>query len=281
MISELSSSYPVEVLCIALDCPRSSYYYQAVPASDAALLTAIEQIIVRWPRYGYRRITAQLRREGWSVNSKVVRRLMHELAMPRRMGQVRLHTTDSTHGWPRYPNLVRDVIAASPDHLWVADITYIRLGRGFIFLAVILDVFTRAVRGWHVSRSLGHELALSALRMALRTRVPQVHHSDQGVQYAARGYVEVLKEYGAQISMADAGQPTQNAYAERFMRTFKEEHVDYSEYRDVGDASAQIGQWLEVEYTRERIHSALGYLTPAEFEAAYWERLAQETPKLS
>ncbi len=158
------------------------------------------------------------------------------------------------------------------------DITYIRLGSGFIFLAVILDVFTRAVRGWHVSRSLGHELALTALRMALRTGVPQFHHSDQGVQYAAKGYVEVLQAQDVQISLADAGQPAQNAYAERFMRTFKEEHVDYADYRDVHDASVQIGQWLEAEYTQERIHSALGYLTPAEFEAAYWDRLAQETP---
>jgi putative transposase len=278
MIADLSASYPGEVLCTALDCPRSSYYYQAVPTTDAALVTAIEQIVIRWPRYGYRRVTAQLRRDGWTVNSKVVRRLLREVGVPRRMGQVRLHTTDSTHGWPRYPNLVRELVAAYPDHLWVADITYIRLGTGFIFLAVILDVFTRAVRGWQVSRSLGHELALTALRMALRTRTPQIHHSDQGVQYAARGYVEVLQGQGVQISMADAGQPTQNAYAERFMRTFKEEHVDYADYRDVPDARAQIGQWLEREYTQERIHSALGYLTPAEFEAAYWGRLAQEIP---
>ena len=278
MIAALSSSYPVDVLCRTLDCPRSSYYYQAVPAGDAALRAAIEQIIIRYPRYGYRRITAQLRRAGWTVNSKLVRRLMHELGMPRRMGQVRMYTTDSTHGWPRYPNLVRDMVVTCPDHVWVADITYIRLGSGFIFLAVILDVFTRAVRGWQVSRSLGHELALTALRMALCTGVPRVHHSDQGVQYAAKGYVAVLQAHDVQISMADAGQPTQNAYAERFMRTFKEEHVDYADYRDVDDASVQIGQWLEAEYTQARMHSALGYLTPAEFEAAYWDRLAQETP---
>jgi putative transposase len=278
MIAALSSNYPVEVLCAALDCSRSSYYYQAVPANDAALVTAIEQIVIRWPRYGYRRVTAQLRRAGWSVNSKVVRRLLQKVGIPRRMGQVRLHTTDSTHGLPRYPNLVRDLVAAYPDHVWVADITYIRLGTGFIFLAVILDVFTRAVRGWQVSRRLGHDLALTALRMALRTHVPQIHHSDQGVQYAARGYVEVLQEHRVQISMADAGQPTQNAYAERFMRTLKEEHVDYADYHDLGDARTQLGQWLEVEYMHERIHSALGYVTPTEFEAAYWHRLAQETP---
>jgi putative transposase len=278
MIAELSCSYAVEVLCTALDCPRSSYYYQAVPAADGALVTAIEQIIIRWPRYGYRRVTAQLRRDGWTVNSKVVRRLLQDVGMPRRMGQVRLHTTDSTHGFRRYPNLVQELMATYPDHLWVADLTYIRLGTGFIFLAVILDVFTRAVRGWDVRRSLGHDGALTALRMALRSRVPQLHHSDQGVHYAARGYVEVLQGQGVQISMADAGQPTQNAYAERFMRTFKEEHVDYADYRDLHDAQAQIGHWLEVEYTQQRIHSALGYLTPSEFEAAYRGRLAAETP---
>ncbi|CAA9312366.1 MAG: Mobile element protein [uncultured Chloroflexia bacterium] len=278
MIADLSSTFPVDVLCTTLDCPRSSYYYQAVPSSDDALVTAIEQIVIRWPRYGYRRVTAQLQREGWTVNSKVVRRLMQEFGLHCRMGHVRLHTTDSTHGFPRFPNLVRDLVAVRPDHIWVADITYIRLGTGFVYLAVILDVFTRAVRGWHLGRSLGHELALSALQMALRSRVPQFHHSDQGVQYAARGYVAVLQERSVQISMADVGQPTQNAYAERFMRTLKEEHVDYAEYRDVSDARAQMGHWLEVEYMQERIHSALAYATPAEFEAAFWGLFPRSTP---
>jgi transposase InsO family protein len=278
MIAELSTSFPVDLLCTALDCPRSSYYYRVAPATDAALITAIEQIVIRWPRYGYRRVTAQLRREGWTVNSKVVRRLMHELGVQRRMGQVRLHTTDSTHGLPRYPNLVRDLVASYPDHIWVADITYIRLGTGFVYLAVILDVFTRAVRGWHLGRNLGHELALTALQMALQSHVPQIHHSDQGVQYAARGYVAVLQERAVQISMADVGQPTQNAYAERFMRTFKEEHVDYADYRDVSDARTQMGYWLEVEYMQERIHSALAYATPAEFEAAFWGVAPRSTP---
>ncbi len=279
MLADLSAHFPVDVLCATLDCPRSSYYYQAVPSTDDALITAIEQIVIRWPRYGYRRVTVQLRRDGWTVNSKVVRRLMQELGLHRRMGQVRLHTTDSTHGFPRYPNLVRELMAAYPDHIWVADITYIRLGTSFVYLAIILDVYTRAVRGWHLSRSLAHDLALAALQMALQSRVPQIHHSDQGVQYAARGYVAVLEAQTVQISMADAGQPTQNAYAERFMRTFKEEHVDYAEYRDVSDARAQIGHWLEVEYMQERVHSALAYATPVEFEAAFWGRQASEPPK--
>jgi len=270
MITQLSTSYPIETLCALLDCPRSSYYYQPVPPDDTALRTAIEQIVIRWPFYGYRRVTAQLRREGWTVNSKVVRRLLQEFGLHGRIGRVRWHTTDSTHALPRYPNLVRDMVASYPDEIWCADITYLRLGARFIFLAVILDAFTRAVRGWHLGRSLSHELALRALEQALLQREPTIHHSDQGVQYAAQGYVAQLRAHTIQISMADVGQPTQNAIAERFMRTLKEEHVDYTEYTDFTDAERQLKHWLEVEYNHQRIHSALAYATPVEFEAAFW-----------
>ncbi len=233
-------------------------------------------MVIRWPFYGYRRVTAQLRREGWTVNSKVVRRSLHEVGR-QRVGRVRWHTTDSMPTLPRYPNLVRDVVVSYPDQLWWADITYLRLGPRFIFVAVMLDAVTRAVRGWHLGRSLSHELAVRAVVQAVQERTPAIHYSDQGVQYAAKAYVGQLVTHGIQISMADVGQPTQNALAERFMRTLKEEHVDYTEYRDFADAEAQLRYWLEVEYTQPRIHAALAYATPAEFEAAFW-RTATVSP---
>ncbi len=207
---------------------------------------------------------------GGRSTEQVVRRLLHEVGLHARIGRVRWHTTDSTHAHPRYPNLVRDLMVAYPDHLWVADITYLRLGHRFIYLAVILDAFTRAVRGWQLGRNLGQELALTALAQALTHRVPVIHHSDQGVQYAAQTYIDWLTRANVQISMADVGQPTQNAIAERFMRTLKEEHVDYSEYANFLDAEQQLKHWLEVEYNQQRIHSALAYATPVEFEAAFW-----------
>jgi transposase InsO family protein len=270
MIDQMRETYPVERLCEVLDCPRSSSYYQPGEADDSLLEAAIERIVTRWPFYGYRRVTAQLEREGLPVNSKVVRRVMNRLGQQGKVGQVKAPvTTQSKHQLPRFPNLIQGVEATHPDHLWVADITYIQLGSRFIYLAVILDVFTRAVRGWHLSRSLSKSLSLTALDRALEQGTPQIHHSDQGVQYAATAYVARLQDKGIQVSMSEPGQPTQNAFAERFMRTFKEEHFDYTEYADFDDARRQIAHWIEVEYMTERIHSSLDYLTPAEFEAAH------------
>ncbi len=160
-----------------------------------------------------------------------------------------------------------------PEQLWVCDMTYVRLGNGFIYLAVIMDVFTRAIRGWNLSRDLDTELTLGALQRALRLCIPEMHHSDQGVQYAAQSYTDLLKRYEVQISMATQGKPEENGYAERLMRTIKEEEVDLSEYTDFADVYRQIGRFLEDVYNTKRIHSALGYLTPVEFEAAW--RMAQ------
>jgi putative transposase len=269
MIEQMKGQYPVQVLCETLDCPRSSYYYAAVSVDDAPLVEAMEQIMLRFPFYGYRRLTAELGRQGWAVNEKVVRRVMKQMGLKGKVGQVKLTTTDNTHSLPRYPNLIRSVTATYPDHVWVADITYIRLAQRFIYLAVVLDVYTRTVRGWSVGKSLSHTLSLDALKQALAKGTPLVHHSDQGVQYAATKYTDLLTENHIQISMSEPGCPTQNAFAERFMRTFKEEHVDYSDYRDFEDAHQQIGHWIEVVYMQQRIHSALHYLTPTEFEAAY------------
>jgi transposase InsO family protein len=215
-------------------------------------------------------MTAELRREGWAVNPKVVQRLMQKLGLKGRVGQVKaITTTNSHHPHPRYPNHLRALVVTAPDQVWVADITYLGLADRFIYLAVILDVYTRAVRGWHLGKSLSQTLSLSALKMALAKATPHLHHSDQGVQYAAKGYTDLLVAQGITISMSEPGCPTQNAYAERFMRTFKEEHIDYTDYADFTDAHQQIAHWIEVVYNTERIHSALNYLTPAEFEAAY------------
>ena len=203
-------------------------------------------------------------------NRKRVQRLMRsmELVQPRK-GRKR-RTTDSDHPFRRYPNLVKGLVVNRPGQVWVADITYIQLGDGFVYLAVIMDVYTRAIRGWNLTRSLDQELTLKALRSALRSQVPVIHHSDQGVQYAATAYVDLLVRYEVQISMATVGRADENGYAERLIRTIKEEEVYLSEYRNYYEAWSEIGHFIEDVYQIKRIHSALGYLTPIEFEAA-WE----------
>ena len=267
MIAQLKANYPVEHACAVLDCPRSSYYYAPSGRDDTALVEAIEQLLLRRPFFGYRRITAQLHREGRPVNTKVVRRILKALGLQRKVGQVRIRTTDSSHPHWRYPNLVQGWHPIHPDSVWAADVTYIRLGSGFIFLAVILDAYSRAVRGWALRRDLTKELTLSALRMALQHGAPGIHHSDQGVQYTAFDYTNLLLENQVRISMADTGEPTQNGLAERFMRTLKEELVDYADWHSFEQAYTNIQHWLEVEYNVYRIHSALDYATPAEVDA--------------
>lgn len=263
---KLAAKYPISLVCQTLDCPRSSYYYQARVPEDQALKEALTQVAATWPTYGYRRITAQLRREGWRVNSKRVRRLMGELGFQGKTYRKRKRTTNSDHPFPRYPNLVQGLEVVRPDQAWVGDITYVRLHREFVYLAVLLDVFTRCIRGWYLGRSLSQELTLTALQRALAQCLPEIHHSDQGVQYAATGYVQLLEKAGARISMAQVGQAWQNGYAERVMRTIKEEEIELSEYENYWDAYWQIGQFLEDVYMKKRIHSSLGYLTPVEFE---------------
>jgi putative transposase len=270
MIRQLAAEYPVRVLCEVLDVPRSTVYYEPQPKpDDAALLEAIEQVLMRRPFYGYRRVTAQLKREDVDVGETRVRRLLSALDHSASVGRAR-STTDSRHGERRFPNLIKGLDITAPNQVWVADITYLRLGRRFLYLAVVLDAFTRGLRGWHLGRSLeAPDLTGRALEMALsRHPGPAIHHSDQGKQYAAASYRDRLPD-STQVSMAAVGTPTENALVERFIRTLKEEHVDYSDYRDFDDACDQLAHWLEVEYMTERVHSSLGYLTPAEFEVAF------------
>jgi putative transposase len=229
------------------------------------LKAVIDQIAGEFPRYGYRRVTHQLKRQGIIVNHKRVARLMQEMGLTGKAPKQRCRTTNSHHSFQRYLNRVEGLTVERPDQLWVGNITYIRLGEGFVYLAVLMDVFTRCIRGWHLGRGLDHRLTLTALNQALAHHRPEIHHSDQGVQYAATGYVEVLKAKGIEISMADVGEPPQNGYAERLMRTIKEK-VDLSEYRNFTEAYTQIKTFLEDVYMRKRIHSSIGYLTPIEFE---------------
>jgi putative transposase len=272
MLLHQRKKYSVSMLCDLLDLPRSSYYYQSREPDESELEEAMREIAGQFPTYGSRRITQQLRRAPYRmrVNRKRVQRLMGPLGLVQPRKSRRRRTTDSDHPFRRYPNLVKGLAVDRPGQVWVADITYIQLGDGFVYLAVIMDVYTRAIRGWNLTRSLDQGLTLKALQSALKRRVPEIHHSDQGVHYAATAYVDLLARYEVQISMAAVGRADENGYAERLIRTIKEEEVNLSEYRNYYEAWSQIGWFIEDVYQTKRIHSALGYLTPIEFEAA-WE----------
>jgi len=260
-------AYPVADICAVVGLARSTFYHKQAKQSDSPLRDALSSLAAAYPTYGYRRLTALLCRQGWRVNHKRIQALIQQMGLQRPVKKRKIRTTNSNHSFPRYSNLVRGEEAKHPDAIWVADITYVRLERDFVYLAVIMDVFTRAVRGWHLSRSLDRHLTLKALRRALASgRCPLIHHSDQGLQYACVDYTDLLREEKVQISMAAVGKPEENGFAERLMRTIKEEEVDLSEYSDFHDAYQRIGHFLEDVYTRKRIHSALGYLTPTEFE---------------
>ena len=260
-------------LCEAADVSRSGYYRFLKPEVDRTeemeLRDEIQKIAIQHPAYGYRRITAELGRRKRVVNRKRVLRIMREdnLLCLRRRSFVR--TTNSDHKLPVYPNLAKELKVSGLNQLWVADITYIRLVNEFVYLAVILDSFSRRVIGWALGRTLESDLALYALRMAInrgRIEAGLVHHSDRGSQYASRAYTDLLADRGIGISMSRRGNPYDNAQAESFMKTLKYEEVYRSEYQDIGDARRCIRRFIESVYNRNRLHSALGYLPPVEFE---------------
>jgi transposase InsO family protein len=275
MIEALWKPYPVRMLCALLEVAPSSYYYTPLGRDDLSLLSQIEEVLVQFPTYGYRRVSVELGRRGAPVNLKRVWRVMAENDLLQQMVRG-VRTTDSRHGYRRYPNLLQDCQVVRPDQVWCADITYIRLPKQYVYLAILLDVFTRSIRGWYLGPSLASELAVRALQAGLSQGRPEIHHSDQGIQYAATGYVTQLEALKVQISMAEAGQPEQNPYAERVIRTIKEEEVYLNDYRDLREAQENLGYFIEDVYQTKRIHSALGYLTPSEFEAHWRAQRRQE-----
>jgi putative transposase len=243
----------------------------SVSHDEVALRGQIQSVALEMRAYGYRPITKELQRRGVLVNHKRVLRLLRldNLLCLRRQAFVR--TTDSKHSLPVYPNLARDLVLSNINQLWVADITYIRLRREFVYLAVILDAYSRRCIGWALSRHIDTQLTLKALRMALANRtVPPglVHHSDRGVQYAAADYVALLQEHKIKISMSRTGNPYDNAKAERFMRTLKYEEVYLNDYDTLAEVLASVQHFIEAVYNRKRLHSAIGYRPPAEFEAS-------------
>jgi putative transposase len=246
---------------------------------DMELRSQVQKIALQMPSYGYRRVQAELRRRGQRVNHKRVRRLMREdnLLCVRRRSFVR--TTDSRHGFTVYPNLAKEMVLTDINQLWVADITYIRLRAEFVYLAVILDAYSRRVIGWELSNSLAGDLALEALRMAIKGRriAPGlVHHSDRGVQYAAGDYTDLLRQHKIQISMSRRGNPYDNAQAESFMKTLKYEEVYRADYRDQREVKNSIGRFLEKVYNQKRLHSRLSYVPPAEFERSLGNTIVTE-----
>ena len=264
-------------MCALGPVSRSGYYRwrKQEPAVQAQgqcqLRDALQRVALEFPSYGWPRMTRELRRRGWAVNHKRVYRMMREdnlLCLRRRKF---VSTTESAHPLPVYPNLAREMAITDVNQLWVADITYIRLRAEFVYLAVILDACSRRVIGWALGRTLDDELTLEALQRALEQRRPApglVHHSDRGVQYASRDYTALLQAHGITISMSRKGNPYDNAMAESFMKTLKYEEVYRDDYQDLRQAHTSIERFLEQVYNEKRLHSALGYLPPIEFEQA-------------
>jgi putative transposase len=260
-------------MCTLVSVSRASLYrFEAkggVPDEDLDVRDEIQRIALEFPFYGRPRVTKELKRRGWQVNHKRVGRIMREdnlLCLRRRKFVV---TTDSNHDLRIYPNLAGEMEVTGLDQLWRADITYIRLEMEFVYLAVVLDAYSRKVIGWALDRRLEDDLAIAALNMALRSRQPTeglTHHSDRGVQYASHDYIALLKKHGIRISMSRRGNPYDNAACESFMKTLKYEEVYRQEYRDLAEARASIKQFIEKIYNGKRLHSALGYRPPIEFE---------------
>ncbi len=279
MIAAMHGAYPdlsIRRLCQLVGAGRTWYYTRPSPeevaARDTALRDAIERLVLDFPGYGYRRVTKALQRDGWAVNHKRVLRVMRREALLCQLKRRFIVTTDSAHGLRTYPNLLADAVLAAPDQAWVADITYIRLPTAFVYLACLLDAYSRRCVGWHLSRAIDTRLTLAALDRALALRRPAaglIHHSDRGVQYASAAYVARLEGAGARLSMSAVGNPYDNAKAESFFKTLKREEVYLHEYRTFQEAEANLGRFIEDVYNRKRLHSSLGYRPPAEFEAAH------------
>lgn len=258
-----------------MELARSSYYYQpkepdlVVMKADLDIRDRIEAICIDFHGYGYRRVTRQLHYDGFSVNHKKVLRLMRESDLLCQIKRKWIRTTDSKHGLPVYRNLVKDLQISGINQVWLADITYIRINRGFVYLAAILDAFSRKVIGYAVSRSMDASLVLEALEVAIANRKPGqrvIHHSDRGVQYASLEYTRELHKYGFQISMSGKGNPYENATMESFFKTLKHEEVYLYEYETLADVETRLPYFIEEVYNLKRLHSSLGYRSPVWYE---------------
>ena len=279
-----AGAWSVERLCDLAQVSRAAFYRrwgESEPLrEETALRDAIQRLALAERFYGYRRILVVLTREGWRVNHKRLLRIMREdNLLCLRKPIFKPPTTDSRHSWRVWPNLAKHLTPMAVNQLWVADITYVRLAEAFVYLAVILDAFSRKVVGWAMADHLQASLALQALAMALANRQVTagalVHHSDRGIQYACGDYIQRLEAAGIQPSMSRTGCPYDNAMAESFMKTLKQEEVNGADYRDLEHATSAIGQFIESVYNRQRLHSALAYLSPMEFEANMPEAAAR------
>jgi putative transposase len=269
-------------MCQLAGVSRASYYRgwqnQQPEEEEVALRDQLQRLALKYRYYGYRPLTKLLKREGWVVNHKRVLRIMRQdnlLSLRRKKFVI---TTQSGHGWHIYPNLARWVTTTKVNQLWVADITYVRLRYEFVYVAIILDVYSRRVVGWSIGEHVDSGLAQQALQKALEQRRPNpglIHHSDQGWQYACGDYIKLLEQHEIEISMSRRGNPYDNAFAESFMKTLKTEEVDRRQYRSLEEAAASIGVFIEDFYNGERLHSALGYRSPTEFEAQFEGRLVE------
>lgn len=273
-----SSEISITKACSCLDMSRSGYYKMKsnialASEADKSIRKNIEKIALKFSRYGYRRITKEMHRKGEVINHKKVLRIMREeclLCKPKK--KFRITTTDSNHNCRIYPNLTKDLRLTAINQLWAADITYVHMLHESVYLAVILDIFSRKCIGWELSKNIDTQLTITALNRAVAKRncdnfSELIHHSDRGVQYASDDYVSLLNELGIKISMSRKGNPYDNAFAESFMKTLKVEEVYLKEYKAFDEAYNNIKKFIEVVYNKKRIHSGIGYMTPEEYEA--------------
>jgi transposase InsO family protein len=265
---------------------RSTFYYpkkenMAKEQQEILLKDKIQDIAYHYPYYGYRRITAQLHRDNVKVNHKRVLRLIHQLGIQANIKRRYITTTNSRHGNPIYPNLIKDKIVTGLNQVWCSDITYIRILTGFVYLAVIIDIYSRRIVGYAIGKTLSPELTIAALNMAIANRNTGqlIHHSDQGIQYTCQDYIKILEEYGIRISMSGKGNPYDNAFAESFLKTLKQEEVYLWQYETHQDVIERIPYFILDVYNRKRLHSALGYRPPEEFESLLAENASQEEKK--